>query len=137
LRETGSQPEKPRTAHREPVQPDRLPEHYQQEKRPMPTIEILTFLSVFALVGLPGVIAIIDLIANALNSQPVETVTLETPKTCKEITIINGFYYFYDETWSHIHGPYDTFRECQEALGKYCDYLDGHNAAMKEINHAQ
>ena len=34
-------------------------------------------------------------------------------------------WYFYDETWSDLIGPYDTFADAQIHLKKYCEYLDG------------
>lgn len=32
-------------------------------------------------------------------------------------------YYFFDELWSEIHGPYSTEKLCREALRKYGDAL--------------
>lgn len=32
-------------------------------------------------------------------------------------------WYFYDETWSHQHGPYDTKAEADEACEEYASNL--------------
>jgi hypothetical protein len=28
-------------------------------------------------------------------------------------------WYFYDETWANLHGPFATYEECQETLRDY------------------
>ena len=33
-------------------------------------------------------------------------------------------WYFYDETWSNTHGPFDTYEEASEAHKRYCYFLD-------------
>ena len=32
-------------------------------------------------------------------------------------------WYFWDETWTYEHGPYNTELECQTALRDYCKKL--------------
>ena len=34
-------------------------------------------------------------------------------------------WYFYEETWSHRYGPYDTEQTARDELARYCLYLDG------------
>jgi hypothetical protein len=31
----------------------------------------------------------------------------------------DGKWHFYEETWAHTNGPYDTEAECDEALNNY------------------
>lgn len=33
-------------------------------------------------------------------------------------------WWFWDETWSNDHGPFPTRYEAEQALKKYCEYLD-------------
>jgi len=35
-----------------------------------------------------------------------------------------GEWYFYDETWSAVIGPFDTEEKAREALNKHCAELD-------------
>ena len=36
----------------------------------------------------------------------------------------NNKWYFWDETWSVRHGPYNTEEEAQKELMAYCEWLD-------------
>ena len=40
---------------------------------------------------------------------------------------IKAGYYFWDETWSRSHGPYDSEELAREALYKYCEELNSDN----------
>lgn len=33
------------------------------------------------------------------------------------------YWYFWDETWSHLHGPFDTEAIAREKLREYCETL--------------
>jgi len=35
----------------------------------------------------------------------------------------DGKWYFWDETWTHNYGPFDTEQLCEEQLKKYSEYL--------------
>lgn len=32
-------------------------------------------------------------------------------------------WYFFDETWSNVHGPFGTLEECKEALSNYAKQI--------------
>lgn len=36
-----------------------------------------------------------------------------------------GKFYFYDESWSHMHGPFDTEDAAHHGLVSHMQYLDG------------
>lgn len=36
----------------------------------------------------------------------------------------DGQWFFWDETWSESHGPYETDKEAANALTDYCENLD-------------
>lgn len=36
---------------------------------------------------------------------------------------IDGFWYFYDETWTDPYGPFETEKECREAFKIYCETM--------------
>lgn len=46
-------------------------------------------------------------------------------------------WYFYDETWANLVGPYNTHRKARNAYRKYCEYLNAHDECMREINDRQ
>ena len=42
-----------------------------------------------------------------------------------------GKWFFFDETWAELHGPFQTREEAEHALKKYVDFL---NSPPKESN---
>lgn len=43
------------------------------------------------------------------------------------VHVRDGKYYFWDETWSHEHGPFDSEMEVYIAFGKYLMWLNDGN----------
>lgn len=37
---------------------------------------------------------------------------------------INDGWYFWDETWSDKHGPFDSYDEAERAFNRYVHYLE-------------
>lgn len=35
-----------------------------------------------------------------------------------------GMWYFYDETWSNVHGPFETEDDARKAVIAYVNYLN-------------
>ena len=49
-----------------------------------------------------------------LNDNPTDPIFIDTE---------NDKYYFADELWSSLIGPYDTEKACREAMNLYADNL--------------
>lgn len=41
------------------------------------------------------------------------------------VEMIEGLWYFWDETWSHTYGPFPTEAEAEAAVKRYCEEFLG------------
>jgi hypothetical protein len=35
----------------------------------------------------------------------------------------DGEWFFWDETWTYAHGPYESYEETEKAQKRYCEWL--------------
>lgn len=47
----------------------------------------------------------------------------ELPKSEYDCGYDGPGWYFWEETWCYLHGPFGTIEECRDALNKYCETI--------------
>ena len=45
------------------------------------------------------------------------------PSEDQEVFYENGMWFFYDETWVNVHGPYNTRADANAAIDRYAETL--------------